>query len=245
MSGPRSVVRTFNRAAQRYIESSRPYSIFDFCDDYLSGNISYGSQESETASAYNQIIGLPIVRNTTDGDKIVKLLCVHPEGIPAECFQKYGIPEQAKDVVIQELLGDHVNIKVTGPALKIYRDDLLGVDELNEILKMLRRTFSRTDKEFHRAAVRAFRKHILSEILTKKTGASLGWVVTETDGNFGFHCRLDAKGTVLPDYPDRTLTIDVATEILSNFPTSDSQFRTQFTLDTTDQVGNACSHYSK
>ena len=76
----------------------------------------YGSQESETASAYNQIIGLPIVRNTTDGDKIVKLLCVHPEGIPSECFQKYGIPEQAKDVVIQELLGDHVNIKVTGPA---------------------------------------------------------------------------------------------------------------------------------
>ncbi len=240
MSGPRSVVRTFNRAAQRYIESNRPYSIFDFCDDYLSGNISYGSQESETASAYNQIIGLPIVRNTTDGDKIVKLLCVHPEGIPPECFQKYGIPEQAKDVVIQDLLGDHVNIKVTGPALKIYRDDLLGVDELNEILKMLRGTFSPADKEFHRAAVRAFSRHILSEILTKKTGASLGWVITETDGNFGFHCRLDAKGTVLSDYPDRTLTIDVATEILSNFPTSDSQFRTQFTLDTTNQVDNAC-----
>ncbi len=240
MSGPRSVVRTFNRAAQRYIESSRPYSIFDFCDDYLSGNISYGSQESETASAYNQIIGLPIVRNTTDGDKIVKLLCVHPEGIPSECFQKYGIPEQAKDVVIQELLGDHVNIKVTGPALKIYRDDLLGVDELNEILKMLRGTFSPADKEFHRAAVRAFSRHILSEILTKKTGASLGWVITETNGNFGFHCRLDAKGTVLSDYPDRTLTIDVATEILSNFPTSDSQFRTQFTLDTTNHVDNAC-----
>ena len=240
MSGPRSVVRTFNRAAQCYIESGRPYSIFDFCDDYLSGNISYGSQESETASAYNQIIGLPIVRNTTDGDKIVKLLCVHPAGIPSECFQKYDIPKQAKDVVIQELLGDHVNIKVTGPALKIYRDDMLGVDELNEILKMLRRTFSRADKEFHRAAVRAFRKHILSEILTKKTGANPGWVITEKDGNFGFHCRLDAKGTVLPDYPDRTLTIDVATEILSNFPTSDSQFRTQFTLDTTNQVDNAC-----
>lgn len=240
MSGPRSVVRTFNRAAQRYIESGRPYSIFDFCDDYLSGNISYGSQESETASAYNQIIGLPIVCNTTDGDKIVKLLCVYPEGIPSECFQKYGIPEQAKDVVIQELLGDHVNIKVTGPALKIYRDDLLGVDELNEILKMLRGTFSPADKEFHRAAVRAFRKHVLSEILTKKAGASLGWVITETDGNFAFHCRLDAKGTVLPDYPDRTLTIDIATEILSNFPTSDSQFRTQFTLDTTNQVDNAC-----
>lgn len=240
MSGPRSVVRTFNRAAQHYIESDSPYSIFDFCDDYLSGNISYGSQESETASAYNQIIGLPIVRDTTDSDKIVKLLCVHPEGIPSECFQKYGIPEQAKDVVIQEILGDHVNIKVTGPALKIYRDDLLGVDELNEILKMLRGTFSPKDKEFHRAAVRAFRKHVLSEILTKKAGASLGWVITETDGNFGFHCRLDAKGTVLSDYPDRTLTIDVATEILSNFPTSDNQFRTQFTLDTTDQVDNAC-----
>ena len=30
MSGPRSVVRTFNRAAQRYIENSRPYSIFRF-----------------------------------------------------------------------------------------------------------------------------------------------------------------------------------------------------------------------
>lgn len=239
MSGPRSVVRTFNRAAQRYIENGRPYAIFDFCDDYLSGNISYGSQESDTASAYNQIIGLPIVHDTTDGDKIVKLLCVHPEGIPAECFQKHGIPQQAKDVVIQELLGDHVNIKVTGPTLKIYRDDLLGVDELNEILKMLRGTFSPADKEFHRAAVRAFRKHIISEILTKKVAASLGWTHTETDGNFGFHCKLDAKGTVLSDYPDRTLTIDIATEILSNFPESDSQFRIQFVLDTTDQVSNA------
>ena len=88
--------------------------------------------------------------------------------------------------------------------------------------------------------MRAFRKHVLSEILTKKTGASLGWVRYRNRWKFGFHGRLDAKGTVLPDYPDRTLTIDVATEILSNFPTSDSQFRTQFTLDTTNQVDNAC-----
>ena len=238
ISGPRSVVRTFNRAAQRYIKSNRTYSIFDFCDDYLSGNISYGSQESETASAYNQIIGSPVVQDTTGGDKIVRLLCVHPEGIPYELFQRYDIPDPVRDIVIQGLLGEHVNIKVTGPTLKIYRDSLLGVDELNEILKMLRSSFSSTDKEYHRAAVRAFRKHILPEIFTKKAGASLGWVSTETDGNFGFHCRLNAKGTVLSDYPDRTLTVDVATEILSNFPTSNSQFRTQFTLDTTDQLNN-------
>lgn len=239
ISGPRSVVRTFNRAAQRYIESNRTYSIFDFCDDYLSGNISYGSQESETASAYNQIIGSPVVQDTTGGDKIVRLLCVHPEGIPYELFQRYDIPDPVRDIVIERLLGEHVNIKVTGPTLKIYRDSLLGVDELNEILKMLRSSFSSTDKEYHRAAVRAFRKHILPEIFTKKAGASLGWVSTETDGNFGFHCRLNANGTVLSDYPDRTLTVDVATEILSNFPPSESQFRTQFTLDTTNQVNSA------
>ena len=240
MSGPRSIVRTFNRAAQHYLESNRPYSIFDFCDDYLSGNISYGSQESETASAYNQIVGSSVVQDTTDGDKIVKLLCVHPEGIPYELFQKHGVSEQARDIVIQELLGEHVNIKVTGPTLKVYRDDLLGVDELNEILKMLRGSFSPMDKEFHRAAVRAFRKHILPEIFTKKIGTGPGWTHDETDGNFGFHRRLDAKGTILSEYPDRTLTVDVATEILSNFPPFDSQFRTQFTLDTTNQVNNAC-----
>ena len=238
MSGPRSVVRTFNRAAQHYIESNRPYSIFNFCDDYLSGNISYGSKESETALAYNQITGLPIVHNTTGSDKIVKLLCVHPEGIPSEIFQKYDIPEHAKDIVIQELLGEHVNIKVIGPTLKIYRDDLLGVDELNEILKMLKGSFSPKDKEFHRAAVSTFKKHILPEIFTKKAGASLGWISTETDGKFAFHCRLNAKGTVLADYPDRTLTVDVATEILSAFPPSESQFRTQFVLDTTDGIKN-------
>ena len=239
ISGPRSVVRTFNRAAQCYIESNSTYSIFDFCDDYLSGNISYGAQESETASAYNQIIGSPVVRDTTGGDKIVKLLCVHPEGIPYELFRRHGIHDSVRDIVIQGLLGEHVNIKATGPALKIYRDNLLGVDELNEILKILRSSFSPTDKEFHRAAVRAFKKHILPEVFTKKTGTSLGWVSTETGENLGFHCRLDSKGTILPEYPDRTLTVDIATEIFSNFPPSDSQFRTQFILDTTNQVNNA------
>lgn len=238
ISGPRSVVSAFNRAASHYIESKTPYSIFDFCDDYLSGNISYGGSQSKAVSARNQIIRLPFVENNVEAQKLIKLLCVHPEGIPKELFQKYGIPEPVRETVIQSLLGQHIMTKATGPTLNCYRDDLLGVDELNEILTILKTSFSSTDREFHRGAVRAFNKHILTAIFRQKTGASLGWTkVEEIPGNSELHHRTIAKGTVLPEYPDRTLTIDIeTTETMSMFPSLKTQFHTQFILDTIGDV---------
>ena len=46
ISGPRSVVATFRRAALHYRSTGTPYTIFDFCDDYLrTGTICYNQQE--------------------------------------------------------------------------------------------------------------------------------------------------------------------------------------------------------
>ena len=241
ISGPRSVVRTFRRAAHHYIARKTPYSLLDFCDDFLSGGISYGAKESEVVSAQTQIIALPGIQNNVEKQKLIKLLCVHPEGIPKEIFQEHDIPDPVRETVIQDLLGQHVITKVTGPTLTCYRDDLLGVDELNEILKILRASFIPTDREFHRGAVRAFNKHVLSTIFTKKTGASLGWVKThEATGNQGLHYRRDLKGTVSPEYPERTLTVNIATEIMSIVPPSESQFSTTFILDTIGDADKVC-----
>ena len=239
ISGPRSVVRTFNQAARHYSEHNCPYSLVDFCDDYLSGQISYGSQETEAAQVSTQIMGLPCL-NSEARRKLVKLLCVHPAGVPRELYQKYGISDSEADSVVQALLGQHVITKVTGPTLACYRDDLLGVDELNEILKLLKSAFSPTDREFHRGAIRAFNRHVLPTLFREKQGTSLGWK-TERDSleNWEFQFIKELTGTVLAEYPERTLTVDVGTENVLP-PLSESRFRARFILDTTGDESNTC-----
>ena len=93
MSGPRSVVATFNRAARHYSENNRSYSLFDFCEDYLSGHISFSGQHVATAQAHTQIMALPLVNNEARR-KFVKLLCVHPEGIHLPYFKRMGFPNR-------------------------------------------------------------------------------------------------------------------------------------------------------
>ena len=246
MSGPRSVVKTFNRASLHYTEKNRSYSLYDFCEDYLSGHITYGSQETETVQAHTQIMESGIINNDKRR-KLVKLLCVHPaEGVPPEVLQRHGIPDSERGTVVESLLGQHVITKVTGrPTLACYRDDLLGVDKLNEILKLLKDSFNPTNPEVHRGAVRAFRKHVFPEIITPKgQGALVGWTGTQdpqenSDGN----CIMNLSGTPpnLREYPNRKLIVGIGTEEFVSSPsTSATQLQSRFILDTTGSANNTC-----
>ena len=263
MSGPRSVVKTFNCATRHYTQHNRPYSLFDFCKDYLSGNITFGSQEAETAQTYNKIMEL-LDGNNTEEQKLVELLCVHPEGIPKEIFQKHGISNSVRKAVVQNLLPQYAINKMTGPTLVCYRDDLLGVDKLNEILSLLKDSFEPKEREVHLGAIRAFNKHVLPTIFTLKKGRE-GWVITDTTSeNLDHHYTMDLKGTILRQYPDRTLTVniqvqtegsettalhhsdgtlpfDIGEETVSTSSSTESSLRTLFILDTTDNAGNTCS----
>ncbi len=245
MSGPRSVVEVFRCAARHYTEKKRPYSPFDFCEDYLAGNITFSSQHTEAAQAHTQIMALPNV-NTSEKQKIVKLLCVHPEGVLPELFQKHGISDSDSQDVVQILLGQHVITKGTStPTLACYRDDLLGVDSLNEILKQLKGRFRPEDKTAHRNAVRAFYKHIFPQILTpRKQGTLLGWTgMQEPIKNKPNGCTMNLTGTLpnLREFPNRRLSVDISTEkIMSDTSTSEPQLQIRFLLDTTDDATNAC-----
>ena len=245
MSGPRSVVETFRHAALHYTEKNRPYSLFDFCEDYLAGNITFSSQHTEAAQAHTQIMAMPIV-NTPEKQKIVKLLCVHPEGVPPELFQKYSISDSDREAVVQALLGQHVITKGTStPTLACYRDDLLGVDSLNEILKRLRERFNPTDKTVHHNAVHAFRKHVFPQIFTqRKQGTLLGWTgMQETIENWDGNCTMNLTGTLpnLRGYPNRTLRVDINTQKVMSIPsTPEPQFQVQFILDITGDAPNTC-----
>ena len=244
MSGPRSVVETFRRAAHHYAEKNRPYSLFNFCEDYLAGNLTYSSQHTEAAQVRIQIMALPDIQNNVEGQKLVKLLCVHPEGVPPELFRKYRIPDTDRESLIDTLLPQHVTTKVIGPTLACYRDDLLGVDSLNEILKKLK-PFSPTDREVHRGAVRAFRKHVFPEIFTpRKQGTLLGWAgIQDPKENWDGDCTIDLNGTLpsLREYPNRTLMVDIGTEEFVSPPlTSETQLRSQFILHTTGSATNTC-----
>ena len=237
ISGPRSVVATFNRAARHSTESNRPYSLFDFCEDYLSGHISFSGQHTTVGQMQTQIMALPVINNETKRN-IVKLLCVHPEGVPLELFREQGIQDLDSQAVIDSLLGQYVVRKAAGPTLICYAEGD-GLDPLAEILKQLKAHFNPANPEFHRGAVRAFENHVYPEIFTEKTGRD-GWM-EEASNNWGTYCSKNLKGTVLREYPERTLTVDFGTEILSNPAPSDSQLFCRFVFETTAGTDSTCS----
>ena len=237
MSGPRSVVATFNRAARHATENNRSYSLFDFCEDYLSGHISFSGQHTAAGQLHTQIMALSLINNEARRN-MVKLLCVHPEGVPSELLQEQGIPDSDRQTVIDSLLGQHVVRKATGPTLMCYAEGD-GLDPLAEILKQLKVQFNPANPEFHRSAVRAFENHVFPEIFTKKSGRD-GWT-EEAGNNWGVYCSKNLRGSVLRDYPERTLTVDFGTEILSDPTLSAGQFFNRFIFDTAADSDNTCS----
>lgn len=243
ISGPRSVVETFRRAASHYTEKARPYTIFDFCEDYLAGNLTYSGQHTEAAQAHVRIMNLPDV-NTQEKQQAVKLLCVHPEGVPSELFRKCGISDAERERFIDTLLPQHVTTKVIGPTLVCHRDDLHGVDSLTEILKRLK-PFNPANRDVHRGAVHAFCKHLIPDIFTqRKQGALPGWTgMQDLDENRGEVFIMDLRGTLpaLREYPNRTLTVEIGTEkTMSGLATSKTHFHARFILDTTGTADNTC-----
>lgn len=241
-SGPRSVVQTFRQAARHYTENNRPYSLLDFCEDYLNGNITYSGQHTDAANLHTQIMALPNV-DTTEKRNIVKLLCVHPIGVPIEVFQKYGLSDADRLAFTDSLLPEYVTNLETGPALVCYRPDLSGIDKLNEILKGLK-PFNPRDRTLHRGAVRAFQKHLLPEIFKFRTqGTHLGLMgIREHEDNRDSTSIYLMESTItlptLPNYPNRTLTVHIGTEGMSS--PSDTQLSVQLTLDTIGEVHNIC-----
>ena len=242
ISGPRSVVETFRRAASHYTEKARPYNLFDFCEDYLAGNLTYSGQHTEAAQAHVRIMNLPDV-NTPKKQQVVKLLCVHPEGVPPELFRKCGILDVERERFIDTLLPQHVTTKVIGPTLVCHRDDLHGVDSLTEILKRLK-PFNPANRDVHRRAVHAFRKHLIPNIFTqRKQGTLLGWTSLQNPDENREVFTTDLRGTLptLREYPNRTLTVEISTEkTMSVLATSETHFHARFILDTTSTADNTC-----
>lgn len=214
ISGPRSVVTTFRQAAKLYHEKKRPYSIFDFCDDYISHRICWNQQETDTVKAYHAIMAQSRVVNTEAKKQAVKLLCVFPDGVSREMFRKHDIEETEGQTLVQDLLGTHVITTVLGPTLVNYKAGLGPQDNLVEILKELKYAYNPADPGTHRSAIRAFVNYIVLDILPQAQGASpTGWAGLkrkETDIEPLF--QLPLKGTTIQEFPQRELLVHVATE---------------------------------
>ena len=257
ISGPRSVVATFRRAAIHYTQTQQPYSIFDFCEDYISqGLICFNNQETEALRAHTSIMSQPIVGTDEAKQRVVKLLCVCPDGVPEALFQKHEIADEDRLSVVEGLLGTHVITKIIGPTLTHYKDDLQAGDALIEILKVLKNHYNPGSPETHRAAVRSVANYILPEILKQSVAASAtGWsglsqveeedeadrpLIFEGDIEPIFEAQL--TGTSLPHYPGRTLTVHVSTENLQEISSRyrESQLFASFILNTQGDSPNTC-----
>ena len=240
ISGPRSVVATFRQAAIHYSEKKKSYSIFDFCEDYISqGRICFNNQETDTVKAYASIMSQPIIGDDKARQQVVKLLCVYPDGVPEELFKKHGISDKDRLEVVERLLGAHVITKIIGSTLVQYKDDSQVGDALIELLKVLKNQYNPASAETHRASVRSFANYILPEIFPQLTGAAhTGWGgLQKMEGDIEpiFQTRL--QGTSLRDYPKRTLTVHVGTEKFQEISVAyrESQFFASFILKTRDE----------
>ena len=246
INGPRSVVATLRQAAIHYTETQQPYSIFRFCEHYISqGLICFNSQETDTVKAYTSIMNQPIIGGDEAKQKVVKLLCVCPDGVPEELFKKHGISDKARLAVVEGLLGTHVITKIVGPTLIHYKDDLQAGDALIELLKVLRNQYNPASAETYRAAVRSFANFILPEIFTQSVGASFtGWGgLKEMEGDIEPIFQAALSGTSLRDYPDRTLTVHVGIEEFQEIsgPYLESQLFASFILKTqAAHIPNTC-----
>lgn len=247
ISGPRSVVATLRQAAIHYTKTQRPYSIFDFCEHYISqGLICFNNQETDTVKAYTSIMNQPIIGGDEAKQQVVKLLCVCPDGVPEELFKKHGISDKDRLAVVEGLLGTHVITKIVGPTLIHYKDDLQSGDALIELLKVLRSQYNPASTETYRAAVRSFVNFILPEIFMQSVGASFtGWGgLKEMEGDIEPIFQAKLLGTALRDYPDRTLTVHVGTEEFQEIsgPYIESQFFASFILNTQQDknIPNTC-----
>ena len=237
ISGPRSVVAAFRRAAKHYSEKKQPYSIFDFCEDYISQrHICFNNQETDTVKAYTSIMNQPIIGGDTARQQVVKLLSVCPDGVPEKLFKKHGIADQDRLAVVDGLLGSHVITKVIGPTLTHYKDDLQAGDALIELLKVLKNQYNPASEETHRAAVRSFANYILPQIFQQSVAASFtGWRgLKKMEGDIEPIFQVQLQGTSLRDYPKRTLTVHVGTEKFQEISGAyrESQFFASFIFKT-------------
>ena len=246
ISGPRSVVATFRRAALHYTQKQHPYSIFDFCEDYVSqGLICFNNQETDTVKAHASIMSQPIIGGDRAKQRVVKLLCVYPDGVPEDLFCRQGISYEDRLAVVEGLLGSHVITKVIGPTLNHYKDDLQAADALVEILKVLRNQYNSASAETHRAAVRSFANFIVPKIFSHSVGASpTGWSgLRKMEGDIEPMFQAALSGSSLRYYPSRTLTVHVGTENFQEISGAyrESQMFTSFVLYTqSENAQNTC-----
>jgi hypothetical protein len=212
LSGPRSVVATFRRAALHYRATGTPYTIFDFCTDYLtSGIICYNQQEIEAVKAYSSIMGQERTKNSTTRRKIIQMLCVMPEGVPHELFIAHDIPEEDRIEVVQALIGTHVITTTLGPTLAHYRPSAIGGDQMVEVLKTMRDRHNPGGPATLRAAVRGFVNHLLPALLSRRVGAAqTGWsAFSNIETDLEPVWTTNVIGTANEFYPDRNLAIHV------------------------------------
>ena len=244
ISGPRSVVATLRRAAIHYTQTQQPYSIFDFCEDYISqGRICFNNQETDAVKAYTSIMSQPIIDGDEAKQQVVKLLCIYPDGVPEELFKKHKISDKDRLEVVEGLLGTHIITKIIGPTLAHYKDDLQTGDALIELLKILRNQYNPASAETHRAAVRSFANFILPEIFSQTVGASFtGWTgLKKMDGDMEPIFQAALLGSSLRDYPDRTLTVHVGTEDFREISGAyrENQLFTSFILKTQSEYSDS------
>jgi hypothetical protein len=172
-NGPRSIVATFKRAAQKYHDTGKPYDIFDFVKDYTSGIIVFDGKESLTKGALLSLTTLH-GEEGTETERAIQLLAAFPDGCPELISDRYGLQEPL-DNITRKQLGDHVITQALGPTLRIYQIGNEG-DRITETLKSFRNRYNPKDASIRRAALSAFWNFVLPKILRKRKGnAVLGW----------------------------------------------------------------------
>lgn len=180
--GPRTVINTFRRATQRYIELGYPpddiYSPLHLVEDFIGGRIPYVHKIPHVVS---MALSHSLVKASLQRERAIKLAAAFPnEGIPRALQERLGLAS-AYDDLAQSALGDIVisvgDVRNRGLTLRGLDQVAVQSDWLTTTIREFWRSYYETADATRQRAIGGFFK-----LLVKKVFPENQWSVSERMG---------------------------------------------------------------
>ncbi|ADC68832.1 hypothetical protein MFS40622_0132 [Methanocaldococcus sp. FS406-22] len=197
--GPRTVIGAFKCACMKYKEKFEPYTVFDFINDILNGEIKFIHQKF--LDALNE--GLSLKKVDSDKKrKVIKLVGAFPRGISEEKIKDYGLYDEYEELS-RFYYGTEIVYALEGYTLK----GLLKGETATYVEQHIRKFRSIFNESWEGEMIDAFITYILPEIFPRKKGSQImGWRIDEKYPIVGGYYH-QLTGTFNPKYPFRTIGV--------------------------------------
>lgn len=208
-NGPRTVIDLFQRIANLYIASQKPYTPIDLIDDFMTGEIRFDGDRSKLASLVLELTSYEYIKTSEDRLRTLKLISAFPRGCPKEVADSYGLGH-AYEQLSDALRGEVLTELPEGMALIDLQRVGKPQNKLNIILKKYWMQITEDEIVTDRA-VTLFAKYVITPLFPPYQNILSGWDRIETDHRLtpsGSYVQT-FEGSFFDEYPKRRIRVEI------------------------------------